>query len=105
MNEAFTKRIRRSGGPPELGPVDGTVVPSATEGSLPFLPQATLRVLKNMKNRFAPNVWSCYGFCECAQSANKKWCDSDVIAIDTPLLICGLDAQPLFGLSNFGCQP
>ena len=37
------------GGPPEVGPIDGTVVPSATGGSLPFLPEATLRVLKNIK--------------------------------------------------------
>ena len=37
------------GGPPEIGPIDGTVVPSAAGGSLTFLPQATLRVLKNIK--------------------------------------------------------
>ena len=34
------------GGPPAMGPIDGTVVPAATGGSLPFLPDATLRVLK-----------------------------------------------------------
>ena len=30
------------GGPPAMGPIDGTVVPSAAGGSLPFLPQATI---------------------------------------------------------------
>jgi hypothetical protein len=70
------------GGPPEIGPIDGTVVPSATAGSLPFLPQATLRVLKNIKNRFVPNVWSRYGFVN-AFNPLTKWYDSDVIAIDT----------------------
>ena len=30
------------GGPPEMGPVDGTVVPCASGGSLAFLPTATL---------------------------------------------------------------
>lgn len=32
------------GGPPATGPIDGSVVPSAAGGSLPFLPAATLRV-------------------------------------------------------------
>ncbi len=70
------------GGPPEIGPIDGTVVPSATAGSLPFLPQPTLRVLKNIKHRFVPNVWSRYGFVN-AFNPLTKWYDSDVIAIDT----------------------
>ena len=50
------------GGPPEMGPIDGTVVPSAPAGSLVFLPQATLRVLKNMKNRYGDHCWCRYGF-------------------------------------------
>jgi hypothetical protein len=70
------------GGPPEIGPIDGTVVPSAAAGSLPFLPQATLRVLKNIKNRYAPSVWSRYGFVN-AFNPLTKWYDSDVVAIDT----------------------
>jgi hypothetical protein len=70
------------GGPPEIGPIDGTVVPSAAAGSLPFLPPATLRVLKNIKNRYAPNVWSRYGFVN-AFNPLTKWYDTDVIAIDT----------------------
>jgi hypothetical protein len=70
------------GGPPEIGPIDGTVVPSAAAGSLPFAPQATLRVLKNIKNRYAPNAWSRYGFVN-AFNPLTKWYDTDVIAIDT----------------------
>jgi hypothetical protein len=70
------------GGPPEFGPIDGTVVPSATGGSLPFLPQPTLRVLKNIKNGYAPHTWSRYGFIN-AFNPLKKWYDSDVIGIDT----------------------
>ena len=70
------------GGPPEMGPIDGTVVPSAAGGSLPFLPDATLRVLKNIKNRFAPRTWSRYGFVN-AFNPLKNWYDTDVIGIDT----------------------
>jgi hypothetical protein len=70
------------GGPPEIGPIDGTVVPSATGGSLPFLPNATLRVLKYIKNHYGPEVWTRYGFVN-AFNPLKKWYDTDVIAIDT----------------------
>jgi hypothetical protein len=75
------------GGPPENGPIDGTVAPSAVApsaaaGSLPFSPQATLRVLKNIRNRYAPNAWSRYGFVN-AFNPLTKWYDTDVIAIDT----------------------
>jgi hypothetical protein len=70
------------GGPPEIGPIDGTVVPSATGGSLPFLPQATLRVLKNIKNRYGNQAWCRYGFVN-AFNPLTKWYDTDVIAIDT----------------------
>jgi hypothetical protein len=30
------------GGPPAMGPIDGTIVPAATGGSLPFLPSSTM---------------------------------------------------------------
>jgi hypothetical protein len=70
------------GGPPEMGPIDGTVVPSAPGGSLPFLPQATLRVLKNIKSRYGARAWSRYGFVN-AFNPLTNWYDSDVIGIDT----------------------
>lgn len=70
------------GGPPAVGPIDGTVVPSAAGGSLPFLPQATLRVLKNIRTKYANSAWSRYGFID-AFNPLKKWYDTDVIGIDT----------------------
>ncbi len=70
------------GGPPEIGPIDGTVVPSAAGGSLPFLPQATLRVLKHIRNRYGSEAWNRYGFVN-AFNPLAKWYDTDVIAIDT----------------------
>ena len=44
------------GGPPATGPIDGTVVPCAAGGSLPFLPQATMRVLRTIKDRYAARL-------------------------------------------------
>ena len=69
------------GGPPAMGPIDGTVVPAATGGSLPFLPDACLRVLKNIKAHY-PKAWSRYGFVD-AFNPLKGWYDSDIVGIDT----------------------
>jgi hypothetical protein len=69
------------GGPPEMGPIDGSVVPSAAGGSLVFMPQETLRVLKNIRNRYG-SAWSKYGFVN-AFNPLTGWYDTDVIGIDT----------------------
>ena len=69
------------GGPPAVGPIDGSVVPSAAAGSLPFLPQATMRVVRTIKNKY-PDAWCRYGFID-AFNPLKKWYDSDVVGIDT----------------------
>jgi hypothetical protein len=70
------------GGPPAVGPIDGTVVPSAPGGSIPFLPQACMRVLHNMKDRYGDRSWSPYGFVN-AFNPLKNWYDTDVVGIDT----------------------
>jgi hypothetical protein len=69
------------GGPPAVGPIDGTIVPSATGGSLPFMPEATLRVLKTIRSRYG-SAWSKYGFVN-AFNPLTNWYDNDVIGIDT----------------------
>jgi hypothetical protein len=65
-----------------MGPIDGTVVPSAAGGSLAFLPGPTLRVLKNMKNKYGDRAWSRYGFVD-AFNPLTNWYDTDVVGIDT----------------------
>jgi len=70
------------GGPPAVGPIDGTVVPSATGGSLPFLPQPAIRVLRNIRALYGDQTWSKYGFVD-AFNPLEKWYDADVIGIDT----------------------
>ena len=73
------------GGPPEIGPIDGTVVPCASAGSLPFAPQAALRVLHNIRNRY-PFTWTGYGFVD-AFNPLKNWYDTDVIGIDVGISV------------------
>jgi hypothetical protein len=70
------------GGPPRTGPIDGTVVPSAAGGSMPFQPAACLRVLKNIRSRYGKEAWNRYGFVN-ALNPLTNWYDSDVIGIDT----------------------
>ena len=57
------------GGPPAIGPIDGTVVPCATGGSLPFQPEAALRVLRNMRAVYGFDAWSKYGLTNQSSSA------------------------------------
>ena len=69
------------GGPPATGPIDGTIVPAATGGSLPFAPQATMRVLRTIHDHY-PGAWGRYGFVD-AFNPLTDWYDTDVIGIDT----------------------
>jgi hypothetical protein len=69
------------GGPPATGPIDGTIVPCAAGGSLPFLPDATMRVLRTIREHY-PKAWCRYGFVD-AFNPLKDWYDTDVIGIDT----------------------
>ena len=69
------------GGPPAMGPIDGTIVPAAAGGSLPFLPEATMRVLRTIHDHY-PKAWCRYGFVD-AFNPLKDWYDTDVIGIDT----------------------
>jgi hypothetical protein len=69
------------GGPPAMGPIDGTVVPSAAAGSLPFLPAETMRVIRTIRQQY-PMSWSAYGFVD-AFNPLRNWYDHDVVGIDT----------------------
>ena len=69
------------GGPPALGHIDGSIVPYATGGSLPFLPADCLRVLRSLKQISGDKVYGRYGFRDAVHPAGN-WYDSDVLGID-----------------------
>ena len=73
------------GGPPSVGPIDGTIAPSASAGSLPFLPGPVMRVLNTIKNRY-PRAYTKYGFVN-AFNPLTNWYDTDVIGIDTGITL------------------
>ncbi len=92
------------GGPPAMGPIDGTVVPSAPAGSLPFLPQPVMRVLHNIRTRYGA-AWTKYGF---VNSFNplSNWYDNDVVGIDTGItMIMAENARSGFVWNTFMKNP
>ena len=92
------------GGPPAMGPIDGTVVPAATGGSIPFMPDPTMRVLKNIRKNY-PQAWSRYGFVD-AFNPLKKWYDTDIVGIDTGItMLMAENARTAFVWETFMKNP
>jgi hypothetical protein len=93
------------GGPPATGPIDGTVVPCATAGSLPFLPEATMRVLRTIKNRYGTRAWTQYGFVD-AFNPLTNWYDTDVVGIDIGIsMVMAENARTSFVWNTFMKNP
>ena len=69
------------GGPPTMGPIDGTLVPCAAGGSLPFLSTECMAALRNIYGQF-PGAWQRYGFVD-AFNPLTGWYDPDVVGIHT----------------------
>lgn len=60
---------------------DGTLVPCAPAGSLPFAPRECLTALKRMREIGGDKLWGRYGFAD-AFNPQTGWVASDVIGID-----------------------
>jgi hypothetical protein len=69
------------GGPPPQGPIDGSIVPCATGGSLPFLFDDCMRALRNLRGRYREKAWVKYSFVD-AFNPLTGWYDADVLGID-----------------------
>ena len=79
------------GGPPAMGAIDGTIVPCAAGGSLPFAPADCLSVLRNIRTTF-PRTWQRYGFID-AFNPLTNWYDPDVIGIDVGITMLMAENQ------------
>jgi hypothetical protein len=77
----YVKGYTAWGGPPPQGPIDGSIVPCATCGSLPFLFEDCIRVLRNLRGRYRDRVWTKYSFRD-AFNPLTGWYDADVLGID-----------------------
>jgi len=69
------------GGPPKTGPIDGSVVPCAAGGSVAFLPQDCLQVLRTIRTTYGAKAWGRYSFVD-AFNPLTNWYNADVIGID-----------------------
>jgi hypothetical protein len=74
------------GGPPATGNLDGTVVPCAAAGSLPFAPDECLQALRHMRRTYGDRTWKRYGFVDAFNPATG-WVGPDVIGIDAGITL------------------
>lgn len=92
------------GGPPPMGQVDGSVVPCAAGGSLPFLPADCMAVLRNIQAQY-PKAWQRYGFVD-AFNPMTGWYDPDVIGIDQGItMVMAENQRSNFVWSTFMTAP
>jgi hypothetical protein len=61
--------------------IDGTVVPCAAAGSLPFVPADCTAALREMHARWGDRIYGPYGFAD-AFNPHTGWIGADVIGID-----------------------
>ena len=69
---------------------DGTIVPTAAGGSIPFAPEEALSSLWYMKNQFGDKLYKKYGFVDAFNLTYQKegWFNEDYLGIDQgPILI------------------
>jgi hypothetical protein len=89
------------GGPPLQGPVDGTIVPAAAAGSLPFLFEESVAVLRNLRREYGEQIWKRYGFID-AFNPLTGWKDRDVVGIDVGIsLLMAENARGQFVWETF----
>ena len=82
------------GGPPNLGPIDGTLVPCAAAGSLMFTPDICLPVLREMHTVYGDKIYQRYGFTDAFNpnwKDQKLWVNQDVIGIDVGISLLSIE--------------
>jgi hypothetical protein len=67
------------GGPPSMGPIDGSIVPSAAGGSVPFLPSDCIAALQNIQSAY-PGASQRYSYVD-AFNPLTGWYDTDALGI------------------------
>lgn len=93
------------GGPPATANLDGTVVPCAAAGSLPFAEPECLRTLRHMRDTYGERIWKRYGFVD-AFNPHTGWVNPDVIGIDLGItLVMAENARTGWVWECFGKNP
>lgn len=93
------------GGPPMQGPIDGTIVPAAAAGSLPFVFNEAIGVLKNLRGYYGKQIWKQYGFVD-AFNPLSGWVSRDVLGIDVGIsMLMAENARSQFVWNAFMKNP
>lgn len=82
------------GGPPYAGPINGTLVPCAVTGSLMFVPEICLPVLRQMYSVYGDKIYRAYGFTDAFNpnwEDEKLWVNRDVIGIDVGISLLSME--------------
>ncbi len=82
------------GGPPDEGPINGTLVPCAAAGSLMFSPEICLPVLREMRRAHGEKIYQRYGFTDAFHpnwKNQKLWVNRDVIGIDVGISLLSIE--------------
>lgn len=66
--------------------IDGTIVPYASAGSMPFAPEICLQNLKLIREKYGRSVWKKYGFVD-AFNPVSGWVGPDVLGIDAGITL------------------
>jgi hypothetical protein len=92
------------GGPPAMGSIDGSIVPCAAGGSLPFLSTDCIAVLRNIRT-LHPQTWQRYGYLD-AFNPLTGWYDSDVLGIDAGItMLMAENERSAFVWNTFMANP
>jgi hypothetical protein len=67
-------------------PVDGTVAPAASGGSLMFAPDISIPALRSIREHFGDRVFGRYGFVD-GYNPTLEWFDTDVVGIDVGITL------------------
>lgn len=94
------------GGPPATPNINGTLVPCAAGGSIPFAPRRCIKDLISMRKRFHYlHIYGRYGFVD-AFNPLTGWVDKDVLGIDQGItLIMAENYRTRFVWKTFMANP
>jgi hypothetical protein len=93
------------GGPPLIGPIDGTIVPAAAAGSLPFMFSDCIAVLRKLRSQYGNQIWKRYGFVD-AFNPLTSWSSKDVLGIDVGItMLMAENARSQFVWNTFMRNP
>jgi hypothetical protein len=74
------------GGPSPSPHINGTIVPCAAAGSIPFLPDEAIAVVRNIYDTWGKQLWRRYGLVD-AFNPHTGWAAPDVIGIDVGITL------------------